>query len=412
MDSICLSKKSKAFGTVNLPGSKSLSNRALLLSALSSGSKVLKNLLKSDDTDRMIEALSALGVTAERHEDLSCRVERDLSQPLRSCDLFLGNAGTAMRPLTAVLAADGNEGHYVLTGEPRMYERPIKPLTDALTALGASIKFLGKEGFPPLEINGRKLHGGTVTIDGTVSSQFITGLLFALPFLPGDSVLRLIPPVESRSYLNLTIAALADAGIRPEMPDENTFVVSGNSAYQPEKAVVEGDYSNAAFFLGLNCIGGSVTVTGLRSESLQGDRVCEEYLPRLQAGAETLDISDCPDLAPVFFAVAALCHGATFTGTRRLRFKESDRGAAMAAELARFGIMLDLGENRITVPNGIPHAPDAPLSSHNDHRIAMALSLLCSRTGGEILGAEAVRKSFPDYWDRLRSLGIPVTLEP
>ena len=173
MDSICLSKKSKAFGTVNLPGSKSLSNRALLLSALSSGSTVLKNLLKSDDTDRMIEALSALGVTAERHEDLSCRVERDLSQPLRSCDLFLGNAGTAMRPLTAVLAADGNEGHYVLTGEPRMYERPIKPLTDALTALGASIKFLGKEGFPPLEINGRKLHGGTEPSQASLSPRFL-----------------------------------------------------------------------------------------------------------------------------------------------------------------------------------------------------------------------------------------------
>lgn len=205
MDSICLSKKSGAFGTVNLPGSKSLSNRALLLSALSSGTTELKNLLKSDDTDRMTEALTALGISVERSADRSCRVTGDPSRTFTSGDLFLGNAGTAMRPLTAVLAADGNEGHYVLTGEPRMYERPIRPLTDALTEMGACIRFLGKEGFPPLEISGRRLHGGKVTIDGTVSSQFITALLMAAPLASGDVTVNISGDLISKPYVLITL---------------------------------------------------------------------------------------------------------------------------------------------------------------------------------------------------------------
>ena len=174
---------------------------------------------------------------------------------------------------------------------------------------------------------------------------------------------------------------------------------------------MEGDYSNAAFFEALNCAGGEVTVTGLRPDSLQGDWIYREYFPRLAAGPAELDLTDCPDLAPVLFSVAALCHGAVFTGTRRLRFKESDRSAVMAQELAKFGVPLSLEENRITVPAASLRKPVEPLQSHNDHRIAMALSILCMRTGGEIEGAEAVRKSFPDYWDKLRSLGITVNLQ-
>ena len=393
-----------ARGTVAAPPSKSMAHRLLICAGLADGESLVEGVDPSEDILATIDCLEALGASIHREGSAvhvrGCDPRRAAPAVLRCRE-----SGSTLRFMIPLCLLSGQPMR--LEGSPTLLSRPLSVYEMICRERGLRLEkqsgALLLRGFLP---------PGDYALPGDISSQFITGLLFALPFLPGDSVLRLIPPVESRSYLNLTIAALADAGIRPEMPDENTFVVSGNSAYQPEKAVVEGDYSNAAFFLGLNCIGGSVTVTGLRPESLQGDRVCEEYLPRLQAGAETLDISDCPDLAPVFFAVAALCHGATFTGTRRLRFKESDRGAAMAAELARFGIMLDLGENRITVPNGIPHAPDAPLSSHNDHRIAMALSLLCSRTGGEILGAEAVRKSFADYWDRLRSLGIPVTLEP
>ena len=251
---------------------------------------------------------------------------------------------------------------------------------------------------------------GEYTVPGGISSQFITGLLFALPLLPADNRIQLIPPVESRSYLSLTLQALHDAGVMVSWTDENTLLIPENAVYRPLDTKVEGDYSNAAFFEALNCAGGNVTVTGLRPDSLQGDRVYREFFPRLSAENAELDLADCPDLAPVLFAAAALGRGASFTGTRRLRFKESDRGAAMAQELAKFGVQLISEENRITVPAAALRAPSEPLDSHNDHRIAMALSLLCTRTGGEIRGAEAVRKSFPDYWDRLRSLGIEIEI--
>jgi len=393
-----------ARGTVAAPPSKSMAHRLLICAGLADGESIVEGVDPSEDILATIDCLEALGASIRRESS---------TVHVRGCDprsaspavLRCRESGSTLRFMIPLCLLSGQPMR--LEGSPTLLNRPLSVYETICSERGLHLErqsgaLLVRGILPP----------GDYALPGDISSQFITGLLFALPLLPGRSVLRLIPPVESRSYLNLTIAALADAGIRPEMPDEYTFVISGNSACRPGKAVVEGDYSNAAFFLGLNCIGGSVAVTGLRPDSLQGDRVCEEYLLRLQAGPETLDISDCPDLAPVLFAVAALCHGATFTGTRRLRFKESDRGAAMAAELARFGITIELGGNRITVPAGVPHAPDAPLSSHNDHRIAMALSLLCSRTGGEILGAEAVRKSFPDYWNRLGSLGIPIVLEP
>ena len=216
--------------------------------------------------------------------------------------------------------------------------------------------------------------------------------------------------MESRSYLDLTLQALYDAGVMVSWADDCTLDIPGNAAYSARDAEVEGDWSNAAFFEAFSCAGGEVTVTGLRPDSLQGDRICLEYLARLKDGPAVLDLSDCPDLAPVLFVTAALCHGAVFTGTRRLRFKESDRGAVMAQEMAKFGVTLQMEENRITVPAVPLRAPSEPLDSHNDHRIAMALSLLCTRTGGEIRGAEAVRKSFPDYWEKLRSLGINVEI--
>ena len=393
-----------ARGTVAAPPSKSMAHRRLICAGLADGDSVVEGVDPSEDILATIDCLEALGASIRR-EGSTVHVRGCDPRSASPAVLRCRESGSTLRFMIPLCLLSGQPMR--LEGSPTLLNRPLSVYETICSERGLHLErqsgaLLVRGILPP----------GDYALPGDISSQFITGLLFALPLLPGRSVLRLIPPVESRSYLNLTIAALADAGIRPEMPDEYTFVISGNSACRPGKAVVEGDYSNAAFFLGLNCIGGSVAVTGLRPDSLQGDRVCEEYLPRLQAGPETLDISDCPDLAPVLFAVAALCHGATFTGTRRLRFKESDRGAAMAAELARFGITIELGGNRITVPAGVPHAPDAPLSSHNDHRIAMALSLLCSRTGGEILGAEAVRKSFPDYWDRLGSLGIPIVLEP
>ena len=392
-----------ARGTVAAPPSKSMAHRLLICAGLADGDSVVEGVDFSEDILATIDCLKALGASVRREGGTVF---------LRGCDprkaapavLRCRESGSTLRFMIPLCLLSGQPMR--LEGSPTLLGRPLSVYETICRDRGLRLEkqdgvLLAQGILPP----------GEYAVPGDISSQFITGLLFALPFLPGNSKLRLIPPVESRSYLNLTIAALSAADIRPETPDGNTFLISGNSAYRPGKTVVEGDYSNAAFFLGLNSIGGSVTVRGLNPESQQGDRICERYLSLLESGTPVLDIADCPDLAPVLFAVAALCRGAVFTGTRRLRFKESDRGSAMAEEMARFGVTLKLEENRITVPAGVPRAPETSLSSHNDHRIAMALSLLCSRTGGEILGAEAVRKSFPDYWDRLQSLGIPVVLE-
>ena len=391
-----------ARGTVAAPPSKSMAHRLLICAALAPGESVIRGVDPSQDILATADCLAALGASLSR-EGHTVRVRG--CDPRRSAPAVLRcwESGSTLRFMIPLCLLSGSP--MLLEGSETLLSRPLSVYEDLSRTEGFT---LSRES-GSLRVRGR-LRPGTYAVPGNISSQFITGLLFALPLLPEESVIRLIPPVESRSYLDLTLQALADAGVRIGCPDEYTLAVPGNAVFRTRDTEVEGDYSNAAFFEALNCAGGSVTVTGLRADSLQGDRVYREYLSRLRAGPAELDLADCPDLAPVLFAAAALCHGAVFTGTRRLRFKESDRGAAMAMEMAKFGIALRTEENRIAVPDGEIHAPSAPLDSHNDHRIAMALSLLCTRTGGEILGAEAVRKSFPDYWDRLRSVCVSVTL--
>ena len=391
-----------ARGTVAAPPSKSMAHRLLICAALAPGESVIRGVDPSQDILATADCLAALGASLSR-EGHTVRVRG--CDPCRSAPAVLRcrESGSTLRFMIPLCLLSGSP--MLLEGSETLLSRPLSVYEDLSRTEGFT---LARES-GALRVRGR-LRPGTYAVPGNISSQFITGLLFALPLLPEESVIRLIPPVESRSYLDLTLQALADAGVRIGCPDEYTLAVPGNAVFRTRDTEVEGDYSNAAFFEALNCAGGSVTVTGLRADSLQGDRVYREYLSRLRAGPAELDLADCPDLAPVLFAAAALCHGAVFTGTRRLRFKESDRGAAMAMEMAKFGIALRTEENRIAVPAGEIHAPSAPLDSHNDHRIAMALSLLCTRTGGEILGAEAVRKSFPDYWDRLWSVGVSVTL--
>ena len=250
------------------------------------------------------------------------------------------------------------------------------------------------------------IRDGEYAVAGNISSQFVSGLLFALPLKAGDSVIRILPPVESRPYLDMTLQVLQDFGVTAVWDGPETIRVPGGQAYRPREAEVEGDYSNAAFLEILNDAGGQVTLTGLRPDSLQGDRVYGAYLKQIREGRPELDVTDCPDLAPALIAAAAMNHGARLTGTRRLVFKESDRGTAMAEEMAKFGVRLKNGENEIVIPGGGVRRPAEMLDSHNDHRIAMALAAVCVRTGGEIRHAEAVRKSLPDYWERLRKLGI------
>ena len=391
-----------ARGMVAAPPSKSMAHRLLICAALSEGESTVYGVDRSEDILATSDCLSALGASLS-WEGTTVHIKG--CDPRRSGPAVLNcrESGSTLRFMIPLCMLSGNP--MILKGSPTLLSRPLSVYEDLCRDRGLTFTRT-EEG---LLVQGR-LTPGEYTVPGSISSQFITGLLFALPLLDGNSRIRLLPPVESGSYLSLTLQALQDAGVRVSNPDEYTLNIEGSAAFSARSTEVEGDYSNAAFFEALNCIGGEVTVTGLRTDSLQGDRIYREYFPLLREGPAELDLTDCPDLAPVLFAAAALCHGAVFTGTRRLRFKESDRGAVMALEMAKFGITLETEENRIIVPAGNIHIPAEPLDSHNDHRIAMALSLLCTRTGGEIHCAEAVRKSFPDYWQKLQSLGIDVSI--
>ena len=392
-----------ARGTVAAPPSKSMAHRLLICAALARGESTVRGVDPSEDILATADCLSALGASLDR-EGSTVRV--------RGCDPRLSGpaalrcreSGSTLRFMIPLCLLSGSPMR--LEGSEKLLSRPLSVYEDLCREQGLVLE----RGDGGLRVQGR-LNAGEYRVPGDISSQFITGLLFALSLLPAPSRISLIPPVESRSYLSLTLQALNDAGVGVGWMDEYTLEIPGNASYRAGETTVEGDYSNAAFFGALNLAGGSVTVTGLRPDSLQGDRVYEDFFPRLATSPARLDLTDCPDLAPVLFAAAALCHGAGFDGTRRLRFKESDRGAAMAREMAKFGIPLALEENSITVPAISPHPPAEALQSHNDHRIAMALSILCTRAGGAIEGAEAVRKSFPDYWDRLRSLGLEVEIQ-
>ena len=391
-----------ARGSVAAPPSKSMAHRLLICAGLADGVSVIRNVDRSEDILATADCLTSLGASLE-WEGSTVRI--------RGCDprksgpavLRCRESGSTLRFMVPLCLLFGSAMR--LEGSRTLLSRPLSVYEDLCRE--QELTLLREDG--GLAVKGC-LVPGEYAVPGDISSQFITGLLFALPLLSGDSRIRLIPPVESRSYLSLTLQALRDAGVPVAWTDEYTLAVPGNASYRPLDTAVEGDCSNAAFFEALNCAGGSVMVTGLREDSLQGDRVYREHLARLREGSTEIDLTDCPDLAPVLFAAAALCHGTVFTGTRRLRFKESDRGAVMAQEMKKFGVILGMEENLITVPASVIRTPSEPLDSHNDHRIAMALSLLCTRTGGEIRCAEAVRKSFPDYWERLRSLGISVSL--
>ena len=235
-------------------------------------------------------------------------------------------------------------------------------------------------------------------------------MLFALPLCEKDSILRIVPPIESRSYLDLTIEALSAFGVDIIWTDDKTLYIKGNQTYRSADVSVEGDYSNAAFFAALSSFGHDVNVTGLSEQSHQGDKAYIKFFELLDKGTPTIHIGDCPDLGPILMAVAAAKHGAVFTGTKRLKIKESDRGTVMAQELAKFGASVTVREDSIVVYPLCFHAPTAPLFGHNDHRVVMALSTLLSFTGGTIEGAEAVKKSLPEYFELMKSIGAVFTV--
>ena len=386
-------------GAVSAPPSKSFLHRALLCGALTAGSTV-QNVIDSEDITATKRCLSAMGadILGDRIGGLNpFEIPENLV-------LDCGQSGSTLRFLLPICLLSGKK--VTLTGSKRLLERPLTVYEEICREQG--IFFEKTDAY--VTVCGR-LQADNFLVDGGISSQFISGLLFTLPLLSEDSTLMITGRIESAPYIAMTVQMLKKFNIKIEKIGESCYRIPGKQTYNPQNIVVEGDFSNAAYLLAWNVLGGKVEVTGLPEETAQGDAIFPLYFDKLRQDSPILDVSDCPDLAPILFALAGILHGATFTGTKRLRLKESDRVAAMKEELRRFGIELRDGENEVVIPNGNPHAPTEPLWGHNDHRIVMALSLLCGRFGGTISGAEAVNKSFPDFFDKLKSMDVTYNIE-
>ena len=394
---------SRANGTVLAPPSKSMAHRMLMGAGLADGTSVVDNIELSEDIKATLGILEALGAQY-KIEDRKVIMQGVGEKRLQTMQkLNCNESGSTLRFFIPLLLSGGKRAEFI--GAKRLFERPLGIYEDICKEQG----ILFEKNENGLVVEGQ-LKASHFRIKGNISSQFITGLLFALPLLEEDSVLEVLPPVESRAYIDMTLEALETFGIEIKQ-EGNTFYIAGDQIYQAKDVTVEGDYSNAAFLDAFNLIDGNVKVTGLRVDTLQGDSIYKTYYKVLKEEHPVMDISECPDLGPILMGMAAAGHGARFTGTRRLRIKESDRGAVMAEELAKFGIQVDVMENEIVVHKGTLTKPSEAISSHNDHRIAMTMATLCTITGGTIDGAESVKKSFPNYYDVIESLGIQVTRE-
>jgi len=318
-------------------------------------------------------------------------------------ELYVNESGSTLRFMIPLCLLSGKPAG--LWGKPRLFARPLSVYEEICNRQG--IRW--EKGECRLNIFGT-LRPEVYSVPGNISSQFISGLLFALPLLATDSVIRITESTESLPYIEMTLQVLGEHGIRTSFDGVNTITVPGGQRYLPGEYTVEGDYSNAAFFEALTLLGHDIQVVGLNESSLQGDRIYREYFPRLGRGFHILPIGDCPDLAPILMAVAAERHGCELTETRRLRIKESDRGAVMAEELTKLGAEVLLSEDSLTVKNCPLHAPTEPILSHGDHRVVMSMAVLATKYGGEIHRAEDVNKSFPDFFQKLISLGAKVEL--
>lgn len=388
-------------GSIDAPPSKSMAHRYLIGAALSGQNCTLRGIDYSEDILATIDCLEALGAKITTDND-TVTVEPDdfmqVGNPVLSCR----ESGSTLRFFIPLALCLGKT--VTLNGSERLMERPLLVYEEICREKG----FAFKKDKNSVTLCG-KLESGCYKIRGDISSQFITGLIFALVYLGKDSKIEIEPPFESRSYVNLTISALASFGIDVSFTDDLTLEIKG-SKMRSFSGKIEGDYSNAAFLDAFNHLDSKIRINNLNPASLQGDRVYAEYFDKISNGTPTLDISDCPDLAPVLFALAALKNGAVFVGTDRLKIKESDRGLAMHEELKKLGGGLVFGNNSITVPKQELRYTEETLDGHNDHRIVMALSVILSKTGGKIAGAEAIKKSYPKFFEDIISLGAKVEL--
>ena len=392
----------KLSGNIDAPPSKSMAHRYLIGAALSKEVCVLSGVDYSEDILASMDCLKALGAKITINED-KVSIDPDGFMRAENPILECRESGSTLRFFIPIALCLGKT--VTLKGSRRLFERPLDIYEDICRENG----FVFHKEEESVTLCGN-LKCGTYKIRGDVSSQFITGLIFALLYLNEDSAIEIIPPFESRSYINLTISALKLFGANVDFADEYRIEIR-KSRLHAYSGKIEGDYSNAAFLDAFNYIGSNVTVEGLNPDSLQGDSVYRDYFKQISEGAPILDISDCPDLGPVLFALAAMKNGAVFTGTDRLKVKESDRGMAMHKELQKLGGGLVFGNNSITVPKQELKDKGVMISGHNDHRIVMAMSVILSKIGGTIDGVEAVRKSYPGFFEDIKQLGAKVEIK-
>ncbi len=426
-----------AQGHITLPGSKSISNRTLLLAALANGVTEIRDLLASDDTSRMLEALAILGVKCESFAENAWRVTGCGGQfPNKNAELFLGNAGTAFRPLTAALALSG--GNYTLTGTPRMHERPIGDLVDALRQAGANIDYLENEGFPPLKISPPSPQPSptkgecVIKIRGDVSSQFLTALLMALPLTQQQATIDVVGELISKPYIEITLNLMAKFGVNVVRHGWQSFIIAAHANYaSPKEIWVEGDASSASYFLASGAIGGGpVRVTGVGQNSIQGDIKFVEALQlmgadillgqnfaecqyhdysadgktktpsKIKLKAIDLDCNHMPDAAMTLATTALFCDGTTtLRNIASWRVKETDRLTAMATELRKVGAIVTEGIDFISITPPATLTPNAVIDTYDDHRMAMCFALVS--LGGvpiTINDPTCVNKTFPDFF--------------
>ncbi len=406
-------------GTLAAPPSKSMAHRPVLCAALADGESLLTNLAHSQDIDATLAAAAAFGAKVETGPDWARITGTGTLQapagPVDCCE-----SGSTLRFLIPLAALTG--APVTFTGRGRLMQRPQNVYRELFAAHG--LRF--EQSADSLTAAG-PLPAGVFELAGDVSSQFVSGLLFALPLLQGESVIRLRPPVESRSYIEMTRAAQRLFGVESRWLDENTLSVPGGQRYRPRDGAVEGDWSQAAFPAVLGALAGDVTVTGLDAGTLQGDAVILDILRRCGAAAGPaaeglrfsksalhgveIDLADCPDLGPVLMAMGLLCEGETvIRNAGRLRLKESDRIAAMEEELRKFGGQIASEGGTVVIRGGGLHPPAGLLCGHNDHRVVMSLTVLAAAAGfaAKIQGAEAVQKSWPGFFRDMKKLGVEV----
>lgn len=392
---------SKTSGEVSAPPSKSFAHRYLIGSVLSRGKCVIKNIADSDDISATLSCIEQLGGSVTKDGNTVTVIptnEKQIENAVFDCK----ESGSTLRFFIPVVLATGAK-NCTFSGSERLLARGIKEYEKLFE--NSDVKINSDE--KSIEISGT-LSAGNYEISGEVSSQYTTGMLFALSVLDGKSTLKITGNVESRAYVDMTIKVLKDFGADITETEKNFFEINGKGRLSPGEFTVEGDWSNAAFLIAFSRLVGTISVSGLNENSVQGDRFSSVAFDALDGENAEIDLKDCPDLAPILFSYAAYKNGGKFTNTRRLRVKESDRANVMAEELKKFGANVKVYENSVEIEKTQLKPPIVPLCGHNDHRIVMALSVLAAVFGAEIDGAEAVNKSYPDFFRVIKKAGVNV----